>query len=80
MPRERSIPARLPPHGAWPGIMAADLAAAFFDCHDTGELVQCLNDGDVPPPTALRSVGRSREPVWALDARRSTVRQAADCA
>lgn len=69
----RVIPARFPPHGAWPGVMRADLVAAFFDCRDTGELVRRVREGDVPPPTGLRGAGRAREPIWALDACRSFI-------
>lgn len=64
---ERALPARFPPYGAWPGVMRADLVAAFFDCRDTGELARRVRDGDIPRPTALRGIGRKREPVWALE-------------
>ena len=69
----RAIPARFPPQGAWPCVMRADLAAAYFDCRDTSELARRVRDGDVPQPTALRGKGRSREPIWALDACRRFV-------
>lgn len=64
---QRTIPARFPPNGAWPGVMRADLVAAFFDCRDTGELARRVREGEIPPPTALRGGGRKREPVWALE-------------
>jgi hypothetical protein len=69
----RAAPARFPPQGAWPGVMRADLAAAFFDCRDTAELARRVRDGDIPEPTAMRGRGNSREPIWALEACRSFV-------
>lgn len=71
----RALPARFPPNGAWPGIMRADVVAAFFDCRDTRELARRVNDGDVLAPTALRGCGRTREPVWALEACRRFIAQ-----
>ncbi|MBB4042057.1 hypothetical protein GGR34_003742 [Microvirga flocculans] len=61
------LPARFPPHGAWPGIMRADVAAAFFDCANTGELRRAITRGEAPPPSDLRGTGRSKEPVWTLE-------------
>lgn len=61
----RKLPARFPPHGAWPAEMRADTVAAFFDCHDTGELFTAILRHEVLRPTSSRGRGRSREPVWA---------------
>lgn len=63
----RALPARYPPHGAWPAMMRADLAAAFFDCRDTKDLAAAVIRGEVPPPCGSIRKGRSKEPVWTTD-------------
>jgi len=63
----RALPARYPPHGAWPAMMRADLAAAFFDRKDTKELSVAVIRGEVPPPCGSIGTGRSKEPVWTID-------------
>lgn len=63
----RALPARYPPHGAWPAMMRADLTAAFFDCKDTKELAAAVIRGDIPPPCGSIGKGRSKEPVWTID-------------
>lgn len=45
--------------------MRADMAAAYLDISDTAELALAVGRGDAPAPSALRGVGRKREPVWA---------------
>lgn len=62
-----ALPARFPPQGAWPGVMRADVAAAFFDCSNTRELTTAISRGEAPPPSDLRGSGRAREPVWTLE-------------
>ena len=62
-PRAR-LPARYPPAGTWPALMRADMAAAYLDHRDTGELWRAVARGDTPPPTGYRGTGRTREPVW----------------
>ena len=44
--------------------MRADMAAAYLDYRDTGELARALMRGEAPPPTGYHGVGRAREPVW----------------
>lgn len=68
-----SAPARYPPHGAWPAVMRADMAAAFFDLDSVGALHRAIARGEVPRPTDARARGRAREPLWALDACRTFV-------
>jgi hypothetical protein len=68
MAARRALPARYPPHGAWPAVMRADMTAAFFDCPDTAELARQVSRGEAPKPTDLIGVGRGREPVWAREA------------
>jgi hypothetical protein len=63
----RALPARYPPHGAWPAMMRADLAAAYFDLRDTKELSAAVVRGDLPPPCGSIGKGRSKEPVWTMD-------------
>lgn len=58
------LPARYPPIGAWPALMRADMAAAYLDYRDTGELARAVMRGEAPPPTGYHGIGRSREPVW----------------
>lgn len=53
--------------------MRADVTAAFFDCVDTAELRRHVERGELPRPTAERGRGRSREPIWALEACRRFV-------
>lgn len=58
------LPARYPPIGVWPALMRADMAAAYLDYRDTGELARAVMRGEAPPPTGYHGIGRSREPVW----------------
>ena len=44
--------------------MRADMAAAYLDYRDTGELARAVARGEAPPPTGYHGIGRSREPVW----------------
>jgi len=44
--------------------MRADMAAAYLDYRDTGELARAVMRGEAPPPTGYHGIGRSREPVW----------------
>jgi len=44
--------------------MRADMAAAYLDYRDTGELARAVLRGEAPPPTSYHGIGRSREPVW----------------
>jgi len=62
------LPARYPPHGAWPAVLRADMAAAFLDYQDTRELAAAVTRGEAPAPTATRRSGASREPIWARTA------------
>lgn len=68
--RLRSVPARHPPQGAWPGEMRADLAAAFLDFETTGKLFAAIMRGEAPRPTATRVRNGRREPVWSHEALR----------
>jgi hypothetical protein len=63
----RSLPARYPVHGAWPGEMRADMAAAFLDYDTSGQFLQAVLQGDAPRPSSERSQAGRREPMWALD-------------
>ncbi|MGO4672941.1 hypothetical protein AB4Z40_08585 [Bosea sp. 2YAB26] len=60
----RALPARFPPHGAWPEMMRADLAAAFFDMKDTKHLAEAVTRGEIPPPCGTIGKGRQKEPIW----------------
>ena len=64
MPSRTPLPARYPPIGTWPALMRADMAAAYLDYRDTGELARAVVRGEAPPPTGYHGIGRSREPVW----------------
>jgi hypothetical protein len=44
--------------------MRADMAAAYLDYRDTGELARAVVRGEAPPPIGYRGIGRAREPVW----------------
>jgi hypothetical protein len=44
--------------------MRADMAAAYLDYRDTGELARGVNRGEVPPPMGHHGIGRTREPIW----------------
>jgi hypothetical protein len=69
----RSLRARFPQHGAWPGEMRADTAAAFLDYETTGELFKAIMRGEAPRPSASRLRRGRREPVWALEVLRAHV-------
>ena len=45
--------------------MRAPMVAAFFDFADTAELINAVNRGEAPRPTASRGPGRRKEPIWA---------------
>lgn len=60
----RALPARYPLHGAWPEMMRADMAAAFFDRKDTKDLAAAVVRGEVPPPCGSIGTGKAKEPVW----------------
>jgi hypothetical protein len=64
MTRRIALPARYPPISAWPALMRADMAAAYLDYRDTGELARAVGRGEAPPPIGYHGVGRTREPVW----------------
>ena len=64
MPPRTALPARYPPIGIWPALMRADLAAAYLDYRDTGELARAVARGEAPLPTGYHGIGRAREPVW----------------
>ena len=38
-----ALPARYPPVGVWPALMRADMAAAYLDYRDTGELARAAS-------------------------------------
>jgi hypothetical protein len=59
-----SLPARYPPIGTWPALMRADMAAAYLDYRDTGELARGVHRGEAPRPTGYHGSGRARQPVW----------------
>ena len=44
--------------------MRADLASAYLDYRDTGELARAVGRGEAPPPIGYHGIGRAREPVW----------------
>jgi hypothetical protein len=44
--------------------MRADMAAAYMDYRNTGELARAVVRGEAPPPTGYHGIGRAREPVW----------------
>ena len=44
--------------------MRADMAAAYLDYRDTGELARAVVRGETPPPIGHHGMGRAREPVW----------------
>lgn len=64
MTSRTALPARYPPIGTWPALMRADMAAAYLDFRDTGELVRAVARGEAPPPTGYHGIGRARQPVW----------------
>lgn len=78
--KQRSVKARYPEHGAWPGEMRADLAAAFLDYDTTGLLFTAIMRGEAPRPTSTRLRDGRREPVWALEALRTHVARRHDIA
>lgn len=59
-----AIPARYPPIGTWPALMRADMAAAYLDYRDTGELARAVGRGEAPLPVGYRGIGRTRQPIW----------------
>jgi hypothetical protein len=59
-----ALPARYPPIGTWPALMRADMAAAYMDYRNTGELARAVRRGEVPPPNGYHGTGRARQPVW----------------
>ena len=58
------LPARYPPSGAWPAAMRADMAAAYLDYRNTGELARAVTRGEAPPPVGYHGAGRARESIW----------------
>jgi hypothetical protein len=64
MPSRTPLPARYPPIGTWPALMRADMATAYLDYRNTGELARAVVRGEAPPPTGYHGLGRAREPVW----------------
>jgi hypothetical protein len=44
--------------------MRADMAAAYLDYRDTGELARAVVRGEAPSPMGYHGIGRAREPVW----------------
>jgi hypothetical protein len=64
MATRTALPARYPPVGIWPALMRADMAAAYLDYRDTGELARAVARGEAPPPIGYHGIGRAREPVW----------------
>jgi hypothetical protein len=51
--------------------MRADMAAAYLDYRDTGELARAVGRGEAPLPIGYHGTGRTRQPVWsklAMDA------------
>ena len=69
----RSLPARHPPHGAWPAEMRADMVAAYLDYETTGQLYAAVLRGEAPRPTGERLRNGRREPTWAFDALKTHV-------
>lgn len=59
-----ALPARYPPIGTWPALMRADMAAAYLDYRDTGELARAVGRGEAPLPVGYRGIGRARQPIW----------------
>jgi hypothetical protein len=53
--------------------MQADVAAAFLDFATTVDLYRAMLRNEAPRPSASRSMGGRRRPVWALDALRAYV-------
>lgn len=45
-------------------MMRADMAAAYLDFENTGELARAIARGEAPPPRGYRGTGRMRQPVW----------------
>lgn len=70
----RTLPARYPPHGAWPALLRADSAAAYFDCSDTKEFFRRVAAGEAPRPCDMIGKGAKREPIWTVDSCRSFIR------
>jgi len=64
MSRRSPLPARYPLTGAWPEVMPADIAAAYLEYRDTGELARGVRRGEAPPPVGYHRIGRAREPIW----------------
>lgn len=58
------LPARYPSTGAWPTVMRADMAAAYLDYRDTGELARGVSRGEAPLPIGYHGIGPAREPIW----------------
>ena len=48
----------------WPLEMVADTAAAFFNFSSTRAFLKAVRSGEYPGPSALRSKGKAREPIW----------------
>lgn len=44
--------------------MRADMAAAYLDYRDTGELARAVGRGEAPSPIGYHGIGRARQPVW----------------
>jgi hypothetical protein len=44
--------------------MRADMAAAYLDYRDTGELARGVSRGEAPPPISHHGIGRAKEPIW----------------
>jgi hypothetical protein len=59
-----ALPVRYPPIGTWPAFMRADMAAAYLDYRDTGELARAVGRDEAPPPVGYRGIGRARQPIW----------------
>ena len=64
MSRRSPLPARYPPRGSWPAVMRADMAAAYLDYRNTGELARAVTRGEAPPPIGDPSRARA-ELGWA---------------
>jgi hypothetical protein len=62
------VNARYPPTGAWPEVMNADMAAAYLDYRDTGELARGARRIEASLPMGHHGIGRTREPVWSKSA------------
>ena len=58
----RSLAARYPASGAWPGEMCADTTAAYFDLQTTGQLWKAIERGEAPRPSSTRLRNGKREP------------------